>query len=228
MRTCQHTDERESRSSARGYPGSRRPTCSSAATTSPSLRPTIDWEGTPTPTTCYPRRRCASRGHGIHRAQPEHLSRYCVSSSGNWASETRPTEMSMSIRCEGCGLEYAGAKGTTGVFAHAGSLSNPRFLRLLSQVPRFYRDARVLLDDTANDETLGDFLERGRYSEYFVSHFVVPLVSCVWSVGPGRVQEFPARYLFRFLRESWHARRVGVAHLAYGGRRLEDLRRQDR
>jgi predicted NAD/FAD-binding protein len=27
---------------------------------------------------------------------------------------TQPTEMSMSVRCEGCGLEYAGAKGVGG------------------------------------------------------------------------------------------------------------------
>ncbi|MET0422069.1 MAG: FAD-dependent oxidoreductase, partial [Acidimicrobiia bacterium] len=29
--------------------------------------------------------------------------------------ETRTSEMSMSVRCEGCGLEYAGARGLGGV-----------------------------------------------------------------------------------------------------------------
>src|SRR5690348_210457 len=31
--------------------------------------------------------------------------------------EVRPTEMSMSVRCDGCGLEYAGGRGLRGLFA---------------------------------------------------------------------------------------------------------------
>jgi uncharacterized protein len=113
--------------------------------------------------------------------------------------DTQPTEMSMSIRCEGCGLEYAGAKGVGGVFARPRSLANPKFLRLLTQVPRFYREAQAARERSDVDATLGEFLTQGRYSEYFTSHFVVPLVSCVWSVAPGAALEFPARYLFTFL-----------------------------
>src|SRR5450756_70814 len=30
---------------------------------------------------------------------------------------TRPTEMSMSVTCAGCGLSYAGARGPAGLFA---------------------------------------------------------------------------------------------------------------
>ncbi len=32
-----------------------------------------------------------------------------------------------------------------------------------------------------------------------MSHFVVPIVSCVWSVAPDVAQHYPARYLFAFL-----------------------------
>jgi predicted NAD/FAD-binding protein len=32
---------------------------------------------------------------------------------------TRTSEMSMSVRCLGCGLEYAGARGLPGLFPHA-------------------------------------------------------------------------------------------------------------
>ena len=46
--------------------------------------------------------------------------------------------------------------------------------------------------------TLGEFLERGRYSEYFHEHFLLPLTGAVWSCGPGQIREFPARYLVRF------------------------------
>lgn len=112
---------------------------------------------------------------------------------------TRPTEMSMSIHCEGCGLEYAGAKGVGGVFAQPRSLTNPAFLRLLAQVRRFHRQARDFVDQGGDEVSLEEFLARARYSHYFSSHFVVPLVSCVWSVAPGAALQYPARYLFSFL-----------------------------
>jgi predicted NAD/FAD-binding protein len=112
---------------------------------------------------------------------------------------TRSTEMSMSIRCEGCGLEYAGAKGIGGVFAQPRSLTNPAFLHLLAQVRRFHRQARHVVAHGDDETSLGEFLVRGRYSAYFSSHFVVPLVACVWSVAAGMALQYPARSLFTFL-----------------------------
>ena len=114
--------------------------------------------------------------------------------------ETRPTEMSMSVKCQGCGLEYAGAKGLRGVFAQPRTLFNVAFLHLLSQVPRFYRDARRVIERGTDEVSLGDFLTTGGYSDYFTSHFVVPIVSCVWSVAPRTALQYPARYLFVFLQ----------------------------
>jgi predicted NAD/FAD-binding protein len=112
---------------------------------------------------------------------------------------TQPSEMSMSIRCEGCGLEYAGARGLGGVFAQPRRLLRPEFLRLLGEVKRFHRRARRLLASGDEQATLAEFLRRGRFSPYAVRHFVVPLVSAVWSAAPGVALEYPARYLFAFL-----------------------------
>ncbi|GIF23961.1 putative NAD/FAD-binding protein [Actinoplanes tereljensis] len=109
---------------------------------------------------------------------------------------TRAAEMSMSVRCDGCGLEYAGAKGAGGLFARR---PEPRFLATLAQVPVFHRRARALLRSAGEDPTLGEFLARGHYTDHFVRHFVVPLVSAVWSCGPEVVADYPARYLFTFL-----------------------------
>ncbi|MBZ4017777.1 NAD(P)/FAD-dependent oxidoreductase [Streptomyces purpurogeneiscleroticus] len=119
---------------------------------------------------------------------------------------TQPSEMSMSVRCEGCGLEYAGARGPRGLFAQPRNALNGRFLRMLAQVPVFHRKAREELAgvatgaaDGSGDRTLGEFLGRHRFSPYFVQHFAVPLVSAVWSCAPGTALDYPARYLFRFL-----------------------------
>ena len=115
--------------------------------------------------------------------------------------EVRPTEMSMSVRCEGCGLEYAGGRGLRGVFAQPRRLIDPRFARMLWQVKRFHRRALAFLrtTDEQNLTTYGEFLEREGFSGYFIAHYAVPVVSCVWSAGRETTLAYPARYLFRFL-----------------------------
>ncbi|HEV7627100.1 MAG TPA: FAD-dependent oxidoreductase, partial [Streptomyces sp.] len=123
---------------------------------------------------------------------------------------TQESEMSMSVRCEGCGLEYAGARGPSGVLAQPRNIARPRFLRMLAEIPRFHGQARRVLaqgraegaEGGGRDEqavTLGEFLTRGGYSPYFVTHFMTPLVSAVWSCDPATALRYPARYLFSFL-----------------------------
>lgn len=114
--------------------------------------------------------------------------------------ETQPTEMSMSVECRSCRLTYSGGRGANGVFSQRRRLADPRFLRMLADVPRFHREARALLADAdGGGLTWGAFLARGGYSEYFVRHFAVPLVSCVWSSGDADARNYPARHLFAFL-----------------------------
>jgi uncharacterized protein len=118
---------------------------------------------------------------------------------GELGIATQPTEMSMSIHCDGCGLEYAGARGLGGLFAQPGSLARPAYLRMLLEVKRFHRHACRVLAAGDDGLTLGGFLAEGGYSAYFVAHFMVPVVSCVWSTSPGQARDYPARYLFAFL-----------------------------
>ncbi|ONI50634.1 MULTISPECIES: NAD(P)/FAD-dependent oxidoreductase [unclassified Streptomyces] len=115
---------------------------------------------------------------------------------------TQESEMSMSVRCEGCGLEYAGARGPSGLFAQPRSALRGPYLRMLAEVTRFHRAARALLElpeSPATDMTLGEFARRGRFSPYFHAHFLTPMVSAVWSCDPVTALRYPARYLFAFL-----------------------------
>ncbi|MGW6956124.1 NAD(P)/FAD-dependent oxidoreductase [Streptomyces chartreusis] len=113
---------------------------------------------------------------------------------------TRESEMSMSVRCEGCGLEYAGARGPAGLLAHPRNALRGTYLRMLAEVPAFHRAARRLLARPAEDtRTLGEFLDREGFSPYFRSHFMTPLVSAVWSCDAATAGRYPAAYLFRFL-----------------------------
>jgi len=110
---------------------------------------------------------------------------------------TQPSQMSMSVRCAGCGLQYAGQRGLAGL---AAGLPRARYLRMLAEVPRFHRAARRLLDHGDRDgQVLADFLRTGGFSRYFTAHFALPLVAAVWSCPTGTALRYPARYLFAFL-----------------------------
>ena len=89
--------------------------------------------------------------------------------------------------------------GSRGMFAQPWRAAQPRFVRLLTEVPRFHREARALLADDTRQPTWGEFLAEGGFSPYFVRHFAIPLVSCVWSCGDLDAPSYPARHLFQFL-----------------------------
>jgi predicted NAD/FAD-binding protein len=128
---------------------------------------------------------------------------------GELGVATQRTEMSLSVRCDGCGLEYAGGRGiaglaaglTAGLAAGRGSAAGRRYVRMLAEAPRFYRGARAALASVqpGADQTLGQFLSASGFSAYFQQHFAAPLVATVWSCPPRLAFSYPARYLFTFL-----------------------------
>ena len=115
--------------------------------------------------------------------------------------ETQVTEMTMSIDCKGCGLQYVGGRGVKGILAKPSKLIDPKFIKMLFEVPRFYKAAHKLLAEDLNSSvTWGEFLKQNRFSDYFIKHYAVPVVSCVWSSGDGDSLQYPAKHLFEFLK----------------------------
>jgi uncharacterized protein len=112
---------------------------------------------------------------------------------------TQETDMSMSVRDDVSGLEYAGARGIGGLFPSWSTLARPRYLLMLAEIKRFHAAATRLLQADADGETLSAFVDRHGFSRYFVDHFMTPLVAAVWSCPPGDALRYPARYLFVFL-----------------------------
>ena len=113
---------------------------------------------------------------------------------------TQITEMTMSIDCKGCGLQYVGGRGAKGILAKPIKLLDPRFVMMLIEVPKFYNAAKKLLADSNPKQlTWGEFLKINKFSNYFVKHYAIPVVSCVWSSGDGDSLEYPAKHLFEFL-----------------------------
>jgi predicted NAD/FAD-binding protein len=108
---------------------------------------------------------------------------------------THESDMSFSVACVGCGLEYSGRRP----FADPSNAVRRGFLPLLWEIGRWLRTARQTLEDADHEtSSLAEYLDAHRYSDAFRRHFIVPLTSALWSTPPGRALEFPAAYAIRF------------------------------
>jgi predicted NAD/FAD-binding protein len=94
-------------------------------------------------------------------------------------------------------FEYSSAS-PNGLFANRAHLLTPWFHRMVADLARFNRAARELLGDRADDVSLGDWLERHRFSQAFIDRLIVPQASAVWSADPHQMWSFPARFLAEF------------------------------
>ena len=112
----------------------------------------------------------------------------------------RRSDMSFGVRCRRCNVEYS-SRGVAGLFAQPRRALDPSHLRLIADIPRFNRDARAFLAAPAGgapEADLGGFLERGRYSDSFVRHFILPMGGAIWSAPFAEMRRFPARSFLRF------------------------------
>ncbi len=111
--------------------------------------------------------------------------------------DIQATEMSFSVKCENTGLEYNGNNLNT-LFAQRSNLFSPVFYRMISDILRFNREATEEINDINSDQSLGDFLHSGNYSEIFINKYIVPMGAAIWSTNPQDMFSFPARFFFRF------------------------------
>jgi predicted NAD/FAD-binding protein len=114
---------------------------------------------------------------------------------------SHPSDMSFSVSDERTGIEWRGTSPST-LFAQRRNALRPSFLRMLGDVARFNRMGRRLLESptagTGEEGSLRDLLEAHRWSAAFVSGYLVPLASSIWSADPALVGEMPLGTTLRF------------------------------
>lgn len=109
---------------------------------------------------------------------------------------SRPSTMSFSVS-DG-DFEYTG-RNLKGLFARRRNLIDPRFLRMLTEFPRFQRRLREISESGENGPSLATFLSDEGFSDHLREYVVLPLVASVWSADPDQMWSFPVRFLARFL-----------------------------
>ncbi len=113
--------------------------------------------------------------------------------------ESVPTSMSFSVRADEDNLEYNGS-GLTGLFAQKRNLLRPGFYRMIRDIMRFNREALDRVDDSGDEQTVGDFLAQHRYSSQFARHYLLPMGAAIWSCPTSTFEKFPIRFICDFYR----------------------------
>ncbi|BDY04808.1 FAD-dependent oxidoreductase [Ferrimonas sp. YFM] len=112
---------------------------------------------------------------------------------------SHPTEMSFSVHNPASGLEYNGHNLDT-LFAQRKNLLSIQFLSFLNEVLKFNRLCKQHLNKglIGADHTLGDFLRRHHFSDYFARHYILPMGTAIWSSSIQGMQAFPLLFFVRF------------------------------
>ncbi len=111
---------------------------------------------------------------------------------------SQPTTMSFAVHSEASGLEYNASTLDT-LFCQRRNLLSPRFLGMVRDLTRFYREAPALLLQCDDMTSLGDYLEQHGYGAAFRDEHLVPMASALWSSPATQILQFPARYLVQFM-----------------------------
>lgn len=118
------------------------------------------------------------------------------------AIPTAKSDMSfgLSVRLpNGRNLEWAGTSFDT-VFAQRRNLFSPYFIAMLRDLLRFNTQATriALAEDSRDQESLGQFLDRHRYGEPFRRWYLLPMAAAIWSCPIATMLDYPITTFVRF------------------------------
>ncbi|KAJ4318081.1 hypothetical protein N0V94_004606 [Neodidymelliopsis sp. IMI 364377] len=121
--------------------------------------------------------------------------------------KTDMSEMTFGISRDAGAFEWSGTS-LGALFAQSSNALKPSFWRMIFDIVRFNQFALDLLSippgspaaTKANQESIGQYLERNGYSDAFRDDYLIPMTACVWSTGADKCAlEFPALTLVRFM-----------------------------
>ena len=106
--------------------------------------------------------------------------------------------MSFSVSASEGAFEYASTL-PLGPFIQPSNLAKKRFLRMLFDIPKFYKFAKKYnFKSNRKDINLINFLELGKFSKYYCYDHLFPMASAIWSQPIKRVMNFNAESFVHF------------------------------
>lgn len=112
--------------------------------------------------------------------------------------EIEKSDMSFSVSVKDTNYEYCG-RGLNGIFANKANLFNLKFLKMFFDIINFYKKCDQI--KSLNEEiTLGEFLEKNKWSKNFINFHLIPMVSAIWSMPPVEANQMPIKFFLKFFQ----------------------------
>ena len=108
------------------------------------------------------------------------------------------SEMSFAVSLAEPSIEWSGSSLAT-VFAQRANLARPAFWRMLQDIVRFNREAVANAEDAAA-MSLGEYLDRHRYSAEFRHWYLLPMAAAIWSCPTQTMLDYPLSTFVHFCR----------------------------
>ena len=112
--------------------------------------------------------------------------------------EVEKSDMSFSVKVEGTNFEYCG-KSLKGMFSNKSNIFNLKFLKMFKDIIKFYKSCDQL-NKYDKKITLGQFLEKKKWSKEFINFHLVPMVSAIWSMPPYEAKNMPLSFFLNFFK----------------------------
>jgi predicted NAD/FAD-binding protein len=114
-----------------------------------------------------------------------------------WGVRIQNSDMSFGFENKDSGFYYS-SDVPRGLFARRRNLISPFFWRLMWDIFRFNRIAINKLERGLGHLTLGQFLQKYKFSKAYIDLHIVPISAAVWSTPSENILDFPAESILRF------------------------------
>ena len=109
------------------------------------------------------------------------------------------SNMSFSVSVKNSNIEYSG-NGLKGLFANKYNILNFNFIKMIKEILYFYKTADNMKKENFKNETLGEFLQNKKISNYFINFHIIPMVSAIWSMPAHLAYEMPMSLFINFFQ----------------------------
>ena len=111
----------------------------------------------------------------------------------------KETEMSFSVHNPKSGFEYNGHTINT-LFAQRRNLLKPKFWKLIFEIVKFNRLCKSVFhaNDFSQAKTLGEFLAKHDFSDFFAEHYILPMGAAIWSTSLQEMEQFELKFFVQF------------------------------
>jgi len=112
-----------------------------------------------------------------------------------------PTEMGFSVSCDKTGLEYSGTSLNT-MFAQRRNVFNIKHWAMIRDILRFNKESLQDVDSGGEylEISLGEYLQRKKYSEVFIDKYLIPMGAAIWSASTTIMKGFSLQFFVYFFR----------------------------